>query len=161
TVTDNGGSVGQAQAVVTVNNVAPTAHAWPSQTVSEGTPVTLTGSYDDPGVLDTQTLRWHVASSNSQTVADGTGGSFTFTPVDNGTYTVTLTVTDKDGGVGQDDVVVTVNNVAPTALPGSDRTVGEGSLVSLTGGFTDPGSLDTQTFLWHAVSSNGQVIADG
>src|SRR5205814_1150797 len=152
---------GQAQATVTVTNVAPTAQAGPDRTVNEGSPVTLTGSYTDPGSLDTQTFRWHVVSSNGQSVADGTGASFSFTPAGGGASGVTRTVTDKDGGVGQAQMVVTATNVAPTVQLGPDQTVGEGSPVSLTGTFSDPGPLDRDTLLWHVTSSNGQVIADG
>src|SRR5207244_869416 len=70
------------------------------------------------------------------------------------------TVTDDDGGVGSSSVVVAVNNVAPTANAGANKTVNEGSAVSLAGTFSDPGA-DTWTYNWHVVSSNGQVIADG
>jgi hypothetical protein len=36
-------------------------------------------------------------------------------------------VTDDDGGVGSDTMVVTALNVAPTANAGDDQTVNEGS----------------------------------
>ncbi len=161
TVTDNGGGVGQARMTVTATNVAPSAQAGPDQTVNEGTPVTLTGSFTDAGRLDTQTYRWHVTSSNGQFVADGTNANFSFSPVDNGTYTVTFTVTDKDGGVGTDTAVITVNNVAPTVSAGGNQTVNEGSSVTLAGSVSDPGAIDTFTYNWHVVSSNGQTVGDG
>src|SRR5207244_7068199 len=98
---------------------------------------------------------WHVVSSNGQVVADGSGQGFSFTPNDNGTYTATFTVTDDDGGVGSSSVVVTVNNVAPTANAGADQTVNEGSAVNLAGTSTAPGS-DTWDYNSPEVSSNGQ-----
>src|SRR5207302_5827597 len=131
------------------------------QTVNEGAAVNLAGTFTDPGSADTWTYNWHVVSSNGQVIADGSGQNFSFTPNDNGTYTATFSVTDKDGGVGTSSVVVTVNNVAPTASAGANRTVNEGSAITLFGTFTDPGSVDTWTYKWHVVSSNGQVIADG
>src|SRR5439155_11141757 len=102
-----------------------TANAGAAQTVNEGTAVNLAGTFTDPG-SDTSTFNWHVVSSNGQVVADGSGQSFSFTPNDDGTYTATFTVTDDDGGVGSSSVVVTVNNVAPTANAGVAQTVNEG-----------------------------------
>jgi uncharacterized delta-60 repeat protein len=153
TVTDSSGAFGTAWARVMVNNVAPTASAGGNQTVNEGSPVTLNGTVLDPGPLDTFTYNWHVVSSNGQVVADGAAASFTFTPVDNGTYTVTFTVTDRDGAVGTDTAIITVNNVAPTVNAGPDGTAFESSPTvaaanpndfSGTGSFRDPGA-DTWT----------------
>ena len=143
-----------------MNNVAPTANAGDDQTVNEGSGVTLNGSFTDPG-NDSYSILWHVVASNGQVIEDGHGSGFGFTAVDNGTYTVTYTVTDDDGGVGSDVAMVTVNNVAPTANAGEDRTVNEASLVSLTGARSDPGALDTMSCLWHVVASNGQSVIDG
>jgi PKD repeat protein len=116
--------------------------------VNEGSGVTLNGSFSDAGSLDTHSLLWQVVASNGQVVADGTGSSFSFTPVDNGTYTVKLTVTDDDGGSHTDTVVVTANNVAPTVLVAGDASGVRGQSRSFTGGFTDPGMLDTHQVRW-------------
>src|SRR5262249_38218716 len=131
------------------------------QTANEGSTVSLTGTVSDPGALDTFSYRWHVVSSNGQAVSDGAAQSFTFTPVDNGTYTATFTATDKDGGVGTDTAVITVTNAVPTRRPGGNQAANEGSVVTLAGTVTDPGPLDTFTYNWHVVSSNGQAVADG
>src|SRR5205814_10719612 len=54
TVTDNdGASAPTATTVATVDDVAPTASAFVSQTVSSGIPTSLTGSFTDPGTQDT------------------------------------------------------------------------------------------------------------
>ena len=53
-------------------------------------------------------------------VADGTAETFSFTPIENGTYNVSYKVTDDDGGVGTDTAVITVNNVAPTIFVNND-----------------------------------------
>jgi hypothetical protein len=102
--------------------------------------VTLNGTVTDPGTLDTFTYDWHVVSSNGQTLTDGTGQNFSFTPVDNGTYTATYTVTDKDGGVGTDTAIVAVNNVAPTVSAGADASVIANTVFSRSGSFSDPGA---------------------
>src|SRR5437879_10378566 len=59
-------------------------------------------------------LAWSVTSSNGQS-ASGTSATFSFTPADNGTYTVSLTATDKDGKFGTDSKTVTVTTKSPTA----------------------------------------------
>jgi hypothetical protein len=82
-------------------------------------------------VLARFALKWHVVASNGQVVADGHSQDFAFTPVDNGTYTVTYSVTDDGGAMGSDVMVLTVLNVAPTADAGVDRTVNEGTAVEL------------------------------
>lgn len=98
-------------ASVTVNNVAPTVNAGADQIANEGDTVSFSGSYTDPGINDAPfTVQWNFG--------DGATASGTLTPThvyaDNGVYTVTLAVTDKDGGTGTDTLIVTVNNVAPT-----------------------------------------------
>jgi hypothetical protein len=160
-VTDKDGGVGTDTAIITVNNVAPTVSAGGNQSVNEGSTVTLHCTVSDPGILDTFTYNWHVVSSNGQTVSDGSAQNFSFTAVDNGTYTVTFTVTDKDGGVGTNTAVITVNNVAPTVSAGGNLTINEGTTLTLTGTVSDPGILDTFTYNWHVVSSNGQTVSDG
>lgn len=95
---------------ITVKNVPPMANAGPDQSGLVGKVVSLAGKFTDPGTLDTHAFKWHVVASNGQSIADGTAANFTFTPSAAGTYTATFTVTDKDGGVASDNVVVTVSS---------------------------------------------------
>src|SRR5262249_45252212 len=67
-------------------------------------------------------------------------GSHTY--ADDGTYTVTVTVHDDNGGVSSSQFTVTVNNVAPTVTtPNGNRTISEGGKVSFANlaTFTDLG----------------------
>lgn len=95
--------------LVTVHNVAPQVDAGPDVTADVGQTVTFHGSFVDPGVEDTHTILWEFG--------DGRTASGTLTPsrsfAQAGVYTVRLTVTDDDGGVGTDTLTVTVLEEAP------------------------------------------------
>lgn len=69
------------------------------------------------------------------------------TYVDNGVFTVTLTVTSSNGDVATDTASVTVNNVGPaiTGLALDSTSVDEGDTLTLAGSITDAGVLDTHT----------------
>ncbi len=158
-VTDDDGGQMSDTMVVTVSNVGPMVGIGGNMTVGEGTPVTIGGSFSDPGA-DTLSHVWSVVASNGQVIDSHSGSMMSFTPVDNGVYTVTLTVSDEDGGTTSQSTVVTVTNVAPTVNVGSDMTVLEGSLVSFTGTYSDVGA-DTHSLVWSVLASNGQVISNG
>jgi PKD repeat protein len=129
---------------VTVLNVAPSVDAGPDQTADEGDTVSFAGSFTDPGA-DTHTIAWDFGDVSPVVSGDL---SPTHVYVDDGVYTVTLTVTDDDGGEGVDTLTVTVNNVAPSVDAGPDQTADEGDTVSFTGDFTDLGIMDTHTIEW-------------
>ena len=166
TVSDDDGGTTSDTLTVTVNNVAPTLTVAPNQTVDEGTQLSITniGQFTDPGFNNplnvggetteqfTYSIDWGdgtPADSGSPTInvagSPGvlTAGSFDgqHTYADNGIYTVTVTVSDDDGGTTSDTLTVTVNNVAPTLTVAPNQTVDEGTQLSITniGQFTDPG----------------------
>jgi hypothetical protein len=152
---DSDGDTGAADSQsVTVNNVAPTATAAADQTATEGSSQSFTlGSFDDPGTDSP----WKVAvswgdsatSSPADRTATGSLGSASHTYADNGAYTVSVTVTDKDGSKDTKTFKVAVANVGPTItsfsgtdyLAGANAFVGGGGVAStLTTRFTDPGA---------------------
>jgi hypothetical protein len=99
-----------------------------NRTVNEGDTVTLNGSFLDPDDADVHAFLWHVTASNGQTIADGTGPSFTFTPGDGGVYTVAFTVSDQNAGSGSAVVQVTANDIPPAlAAPAASQTTVEGA----------------------------------
>ena len=104
TVTDNDGGSGSATFQVTVNNLAPTVTAAEPQEVDEDEELSIeVATFTDPGTLDTHTalIDWGDATSDEGSVdeTDGSGtvsGSHTYDA--EGTYTVTVTVTDRTTG---------------------------------------------------------------
>ncbi len=128
----------------TISNVNPVigATTWPT-TGSEGVSASFSATATDAGILDTLTYLW--------TWGDGTsssGSSATHTWADNGSYTVTLTVTDKDGGSTSLSQTMTVSDVAPviTSLTATTPLV-EGDTGTFTGAATDV-AADTITYTW-------------
>ncbi len=113
--------------------------------IYEGDTVQFRGSFFDQGWLDTHTIEWDFGDGSAPVT-----GTLTPTHVygDDGIFTITLTVTDDDGGVGYDTLTVTVYNVAPTVYAGMDVDLEEGTDFMFLGAFTDPGFLDTHTIVW-------------
>lgn len=89
---------------LTLTNVAPTVGPItdaPTDPVPLNAPLALSATYTDPGSLDTHTaqLQWGTAAATSCNAADGLVSGCT-APHAPGVYTVTVEVTDDDGGTG-------------------------------------------------------------
>jgi hypothetical protein len=144
---------------VTAIDATPIVDPMAPQTVNEGSQVTLSTGYHDPGTVDGLAFNWHVLSDNGDNIPDGTGPTFAFTPYDNGTYLVTFTVIDSDGGPSASTMTtITVKNVAPTASPTADFTTSESTTpvaIQLTS-LTDSSSADTQSGFTYYFSLDGQ-----
>ena len=123
----------------------------PAQGVAEGTTLTLGAQLDEPGAADRSGLRyaWDVTKVHGTTTtahfASGTGDTLSFTPDDDGLYTVTLALTDKDNVAAEVvSQVIAVSGAAPTAVPSlSPAAVDEGQAFTfgLTNA-TDPAAAD-------------------
>ncbi|MEK7786663.1 MAG: PKD domain-containing protein [Chloroflexota bacterium] len=70
-----------------------------------------------------------------------------FTAFDDGVYTFRLTVRNGVGATASDEVVVTVNNVAPTlgVITAPSGPLAVNTAVAISAAFSDPGLLDTHT----------------
>ena len=145
-MSDDDGGVGTDSLTVTVVNTAPVVTVGPDAALDEGGALASNGAFTDAG-----TDTWTATVDYS----DGTGPqplplnadqTFALSHVypDDGVYTVTVTVSDDDGGVGTDSLTVTVVNTAPVVTAGPDATLDEGNPFAVSGSFTDAGA-DTWT----------------
>lgn len=165
TVADGGNSV-RSSTTVSVTNAAPAAAitGMPAGS-SEGKPITLGSVVTDPSPGDVAAglgRSWSV-TKNGVAFASGAGPNFTFMPDDDGTYAVTLTATDKDGGTSAPtSQTVNVSNVAPTASAGGPYGAAVGQTVRFTGSAFDPSVIDTGAglnFAWNF--GDGSPIVSG
>jgi uncharacterized repeat protein (TIGR01451 family) len=154
-VDDDGAPAPDESVTVMVTNVAPTLsnlRVTPSP-VNEGSVATLKGTITDPGTEDTFTLQvdWGDGATGSYDLPAGTTSfseTHTYTDDDpTGTpqddYPVSVTVTDKDGGVGTGSTTATVRNVAPVLSGLAATACDEGGTTTLSGTITDPSPTDT------------------
>src|SRR5205085_11412130 len=113
----------------------PVGTAASGQTSDEGSSASFDlGSFSDAGVNDgpwSVDVNWGDGSPHTafNTGTQGALGSKSHSYDDNtgGGYTVTVKVTDKDGGFDSKTFNVDVHNVAPTATFSNDGPVSEGS----------------------------------
>jgi len=168
-VRDDDGGVGSASADVDVYNVAPTVEAGADQTVYSGSAVGASGTYSDPGA-DTHVaeIAWGDGEVDSIDPAESpVTGSYTYYPI--GVYTVTITVTDDDGGVGYDSFDVTVERL-PVAIdikPGSDpnslnreKKNGRTPVAIINDGTIDPADVNPETVVFAGASPVHWALED-
>ena len=70
---------------------------WLDKESVEGDTVEFSVNFSDPGRIDTHTLTWDFGDGTEQLTTEGTQTSVSHVYSDNGEYTATLTITDKDG----------------------------------------------------------------
>jgi hypothetical protein len=118
-VEDDDTGVGTDGIAVTVNNVAPVVNAGSDVTLTSGETFDFSGSFSDPGVED-DPWGWVITWNDGLMPLTTSGSSSDQSALIEasrqvcaaGDFTVTLDVTDKDGGTGQDGVTVTVDYLA-------------------------------------------------
>jgi PKD repeat protein len=112
---DGHGGTGTATIDVEIRNVPPTADAGADAEALWGLPVSLRGSATDPSATDTAAgLNASWSFGDSSPAAGGFAVSHTY--ADPGTYTATLTATDKDGGTGADTATLTIHQRPATVV---------------------------------------------
>jgi hypothetical protein len=156
--------------------VNPTVTAAANQAANEGASTSFTlGSFTDPGADSPWSVyvTWGDSSNDSfSQTTTGSLGSLNHTYADDGTYTVTVKVTDKDNGFDSKTFTVAVSNVPPTITSFSGTTTGLSGPLSFvpttfSGTFKDPGLVDNPwavAWSWDGVSdpsANQTVGANG
>jgi uncharacterized delta-60 repeat protein len=128
---------------VTVDTVNPSVSIFGAPASSpEGSAISMAANVTDAS--SGFTYAWGV-TKNGSAYASGTDANFSTTPDDNGTYVVSLGVTDKAGNTGNAAAkTVTANNVAPTATAFSASptdTIDPGATASVS--FTGPADVSS------------------
>ncbi len=161
TVTDNQGATGKDTVVITVNppNQPPTANAGPDQSITLPTnSLTLVGSGNDPdGSI--ASYQWAKISGPSQfTIVSPSQAQTVVNNLAQGTYQFQLTVTDNQGAIGKDTVVITVNaaNKPPIANAGPNQNITlPTDSVTLLGSGNDPDGTIV-SYAWTKISGPSQ-----
>ena len=159
---------------VKVNNVAPTASVTCDE-IDEGGTANLTATFSDVGTEDTHTMvvAWGDGTEDPS-VAVTSPVAISHVYGDDGSFGVTITVTDDDTGEVVSSSTVTVNNVDPDVtldntgaetFAGGDAFLGrKGVEQSHDATATDPGS-DDLTFDWSfapdAATASNVYLNDG
>ena len=152
---DGKGGTASASFTFTVVPVPPTVAISGAPTSGpEGTAITLTGKAGSLSAADNTagfTLSWTV-TKNGNPFAAGTGNSINVTPDDEGTWAVTLQAIDDGGNSATTALTFSGANVSPSAViegvTHATLVLVPLQTVTFSGGFTDPGTLDSHDGSW-------------
>ncbi len=150
TIDDGDGGVVTHSEVITIDNVDPTIDTMVLGDAVEGVAVLLTATGSDVG-NDDLTYTWTV-DGVSESVE---GANAAVILADDGSYDVTLTITDDDGGSVSQTQVLVVANADPVIADFDDQTVSEGTALLLEATVSDVAD-DTLSYEWDL--GDGQVM---
>ena len=146
---DNAGNVEgppatpDAQITILTDNTAPSVIPGGDATITEGATLDRRGAFSDPDAGDSWTATVNYGDG-TPTAALVSAPDMTFTLdhvyLDNGTFTVTVAITDSKQAVGTGSFTLTVNNVAPVLNLGGNASIAVAAMLSRSGSFVDPGA---------------------
>jgi hypothetical protein len=172
--TDKDNGTGTANGTLVVTNVGPTqvsVSATPA-TISAGETTTLSGTFTAPGAQDTHTVAIDWGDGSAPTALSLAVGVFSFSAAHaypssrpgNAPFTITATVTDKDGGRASASAGVTVLGVPPQVAIGgglpAEGVIVEGMPLTLTAAAMGPVTGQGVTFAW-TVTLGGVLLGSG
>lgn len=164
TVTDQVGETDTDMVTATIDNLAPLVETIGAPLGPQllGTVASASANFADMGILDTHTAEWDwgdgetSAGTVSETNGSGTvNGSHTYATA--GVYLLSLTVTDKDSGVGQNtfSYIVIYNDEGGFVTGGGWIDSPEGAYVS------DPGLTGKANFGFVSKYQQGSSVPSG
>jgi MYXO-CTERM domain-containing protein len=154
TASDEDGGSTSSTGVATIGNADPTVALAGDTTGTEGDTFAFTATVSDAGSADTHTCTWDFGDGGTET-----GTAPTHVYADDGSYAVTVTCADDDGGSGSASTTVTVSNASPTITALTGDTEGdEGATLTFTCAATDPGD-DTVSVFW-SFGDGGTDVGD-
>ncbi|MFU1782997.1 PKD domain-containing protein [Haloarcula japonica] len=168
-VTDNDSET--ATVLVEATNKPPTADAGESQTVKEGSAVTLNASGSSDPDEDALSYTWTQTTGPSATLSNPNAETPSFTAPEvnkDSDLVFEVLVSDGNGGTATDTVNITVQNVAtaepdnepPDADAGADQTVSENSTATLDAtGSSDPDG-DSLAYAWMQTSGPDVTLSE-
>ena len=146
---------------VTVNNApnqAPVANAGANRTITLPTnSANLTGSGTDADGTIAGYLWQQVSGPSASTLSATNTAAITVSNLQVGVYTYRLRVTDNDGAIDTDDIIVTVNNTAANQAPNADAGANRSitlptNSTSLSGVNSSDPDGTIATYQWQQVS---------
>ncbi len=154
TITDNNGlkSTDEVRVIIEAANQSPVANAGRNQTRFEQDPVEFDGAASTDSDGNIVAYEWHEGAtllSQDQ--------RFTKSDFSKGEHFITLSVTDDQGAVSSDIVVITIleyPNTPPVAQAGQDLTALENTPVTLDGSASSDSDGTIQAYEW----SEGAVV---
>ena len=147
TAYDEDGGPYEATQTIDVTNAAPEMEVTVAP-ATEGAETRVKGRFSDEGIEESfsVTIAWGDGTDATKVSLDGDADTFDVghVYVAEGTYIITIMLSDADGGTATETRQVVIVNAAPEVSFSVDQfTIDEGSAVTITGTVTDSGIDDT------------------